>query len=106
VALSLRGALFTTGSGLFRRCDNDWNGAVAQLGERVVRNDEVSGSIPLGSTTSLSGVFIRASALGRVALQSACSELFLRLSTKRISARKGCKGECPSATKGNLSARK
>ena len=25
-------------------------GAVAQLGERVVRNDEVSGSIPLGST--------------------------------------------------------
>ena len=29
-----------------------WNGAVAQLGERVVRNDEVSGSIPLGSTSS------------------------------------------------------
>ena len=27
------------------------NGAVAQLGERVVRNDEVSGSIPLSSTT-------------------------------------------------------
>jgi hypothetical protein len=26
-------------------------GAVAQLGERVVRNDEVSGSIPLGSTS-------------------------------------------------------
>ena len=26
------------------------NGAVAQLGERVVRNDEVRGSIPLGST--------------------------------------------------------
>ena len=26
------------------------NGAVAQLGERVVRNDEVSGSIPLSST--------------------------------------------------------
>ena len=26
-------------------------GAVAQLGERVVRNDEVRGSIPLGSTT-------------------------------------------------------
>ena len=25
-------------------------GVVAQLGERVVRNDEVSGSIPLGST--------------------------------------------------------
>ena len=28
-----------------------WCGAVAQLGERVVRNDEVSGSIPLSSTT-------------------------------------------------------
>ena len=27
-------------------------GAVAQLGERVVRNDEVRGSIPLGSTTT------------------------------------------------------
>ncbi len=33
------------GRGLFR-----WCGAVAQLGERVVRNDEVSGSIPLSST--------------------------------------------------------
>ena len=29
-----------------------WCGAVAQLGERVVRNDEVSGSIPLSSTRS------------------------------------------------------
>ena len=29
----------------------NWNGAVAQLGERVVRNDEVRGSIPLGSTS-------------------------------------------------------
>ena len=29
-------------------------GAVAQLGERVVRNDEVSGSIPLSSTRSRS----------------------------------------------------
>ena len=28
-------------------------GAVAQLGERVVRNDEVSGSIPLSSTKYL-----------------------------------------------------
>ena len=26
-------------------------GAVAQLGERLVRNEEVSGSIPLGSTS-------------------------------------------------------
>ena len=30
-----------------------WNGAVAQMGERVVRNDEVRGSIPLGSTRRL-----------------------------------------------------
>jgi hypothetical protein len=28
-----------------------FGGAVAQLGERLVRNEEVSGSIPLGSTT-------------------------------------------------------
>jgi hypothetical protein len=27
-----------------------WWGAVAQLGERLVRNEEVSGSIPLSST--------------------------------------------------------
>src|SRR5262245_60318780 len=31
------------------------NGAVAQLGERIVRNDEVRGSIPLSSTNYLSG---------------------------------------------------
>jgi hypothetical protein len=29
------------------------DGAVAQLGERVVRNDEVRGSIPLSSTSGL-----------------------------------------------------
>src|SRR5882757_10947946 len=29
----------------------DRNGAIAQLGERVVRNDEVGGSIPPGSTS-------------------------------------------------------
>src|SRR5215468_4476175 len=28
------------------------DGAIAQLGERIVRNDEVGGSIPPGSTTS------------------------------------------------------
>ena len=28
-------------------------GAVAQLGERLVRNEEVSGSIPLSSTTAV-----------------------------------------------------
>ena len=33
-------------------------GAVAQLGERVVRNDEVRGSIPLGSTSFLDNILI------------------------------------------------
>ena len=28
-----------------------WYGAIAQLGERIVRNDEVGGSIPPGSTS-------------------------------------------------------
>jgi hypothetical protein len=32
---------------------NHISGAVAQLGERVVRNDEVGSSILLGSTTSI-----------------------------------------------------
>ena len=32
------------------------DGAVAQLGERVVRNDEVRGSIPLGSTNGFQAV--------------------------------------------------
>ena len=31
-----------------------WEGAIAQLGERVVRNDEVRGSIPLSSTNGFS----------------------------------------------------
>ena len=34
----------------------EW-GAVAQLGERLVRNEEVSGSIPLSSTKTTSGKF-------------------------------------------------
>ncbi len=33
------------------------SGAVAQLGERVVRNDEVVGSIPIGSTISFRSAF-------------------------------------------------
>lgn len=33
------------------------DGAVAQLGERVVRNDEVVGSIPIGSTKSVTMLF-------------------------------------------------
>ena len=33
-----------------RRRDAVREGAIAQLGERVVRNDEVGGSIPPGST--------------------------------------------------------
>ena len=38
-------------SRLFREAA--WYGAIAQLGERIVRNDEVGGSIPPGSTTPL-----------------------------------------------------
>ena len=37
--------------GRLSSCPGDRNGAIAQLGERVVRNDEVGGSIPPGSTT-------------------------------------------------------
>ena len=39
---------------IVRRFQPRWggrDGAIAQLGERVVRNDEVGGSIPPGSTT-------------------------------------------------------
>ena len=32
-------------------CRGGHDGAIAQLGERVVRNDEVGGSIPPGSTS-------------------------------------------------------
>ena len=43
---------------LLRCCDAGefWCGAVAQLGERRVRNAKVRGSIPLGSTNSLKDV--------------------------------------------------
>jgi hypothetical protein len=33
-----------------------WWGAVAQLGERLVRNEEVSGSIPLSSTKRINNI--------------------------------------------------
>jgi hypothetical protein len=42
-------------------------GAVAQLGERRVRNAEVGGSIPLGSTTFRSGRCLGGSAAERLA---------------------------------------
>ena len=38
-------------AGGFEAFDRWLNGAIAQLGERVVRNDEVGGSIPPGSTS-------------------------------------------------------
>ncbi len=40
------------------------DGAVAQLGERVVRNDEVRGSIPLGSTININNVGVFALSYG------------------------------------------
>ncbi len=39
-----------TGKPLPPKKRDGWSGAVAQLGERIVRNDEVRGSIPLSST--------------------------------------------------------
>ena len=57
MGLSRRGACWYTRKRLFdglclrKRCAMRlWWGAVAQLGERLVRNEEVSGSIPLSST--------------------------------------------------------
>src|SRR6185437_1053085 len=38
-----------------RGAPGSWLGAVAQLGERLVRNEEVSGSIPLSSTNLRGG---------------------------------------------------
>jgi hypothetical protein len=41
------------------------DGAVAQLGERVVRNDEVRGSIPLSSTNGgIQSIDVKAIGLG------------------------------------------
>ena len=40
-------------------------GAVAQLGERIVRNDEVVGSIPTSSTNIYAGSFDLAQDFGR-----------------------------------------
>jgi hypothetical protein len=56
-------------------CEFRFRGAVAQLEERVVRNDEVVGSIPIGSTHlfPLSGLsFWWAGVLDGVAADSAC----------------------------------
>ena len=38
-------------SAAFSQQSGGRGGAIAQLGERIVRNDEVGGSIPPGSTT-------------------------------------------------------
>ena len=52
-ARSTQGGLKISLLAALRRAKSEiGTGAVAQLGERVVRNDEVSGSIPLGSTSS------------------------------------------------------
>ncbi len=47
------------GQVLNRSFPNRWKiGAIAQLGERVVRNDEVGGSIPPGSTSAKTATII------------------------------------------------
>jgi hypothetical protein len=49
----------STALGLRKRCAmRVWWGAVAQLGERLVRNEEVSGSIPLSSTNIFGGLLL------------------------------------------------
>ena len=51
-AAGARGGVLTRRLG-FEHCPPPSGGAVAQLGERLVRNEEVRGSIPLSSTTRL-----------------------------------------------------
>jgi hypothetical protein len=41
---------------LYRSIGSHQSGAIAQLGERVVRNDEAVGSIPTSSTKSLNNL--------------------------------------------------
>jgi hypothetical protein len=49
--------LFSAVLCLRKRCAmRVWWGAVAQLGERLVRNEEVSGSIPLSSTIEINSI--------------------------------------------------
>src|ERR1017187_2008379 len=57
-----------------------WWGAVAQLGERLVRNEEVSGSIPLSSTKSSSETLQRRPEIAESSCTSVffCSEAFRR----------------------------
>ena len=56
MVLSVVALAGTLGEVVRQRCASEdgvrrvWWGAVAQLGERLVRNEEVSGSIPLSST--------------------------------------------------------
>ncbi len=54
--MPIKGASLPQGKGLDYPWDGseiDWNGALAQLGERLHGMQEVSGSIPLGSTSHL-----------------------------------------------------
>ena len=50
----------------FYEYNNEAFGAVAHLGERVVRNDEVAGSIPVCSTIDKAFVVAQTQPLGRV----------------------------------------
>src|SRR3954471_20012065 len=59
--------------GRFRLFRDGRDGAIAQLGERVVRNDEVGGSIPPGSTSLRSLRELRLGKPGKL-YRSAASE--------------------------------
>ena len=73
--------------GCFGSIRGDRDGAIAQLGERVVRNDEVGGSIPPGSTSLR---LLRKLRLGKPA------ELY------RSEASEGCRGVARRAKPGSL----
>jgi hypothetical protein len=60
----LNGATAPQGASINPVIMHVWWGAVAQLGERLVRNEEVSGSIPLSSTKETIGIRGRPRGLG------------------------------------------
>ena len=77
-------------SRLFEPARNILCGALAQLGERVVRNHEVRGSIPLCSTNSWGSVrtllffFAGVAILGIQLLKPLCDNLFFDMIFSRF----------------------
>src|SRR2546421_2691720 len=65
------------------------HGAIAQLGERVVRNDEVGGSIPPGSTSLR---WLRLLRLGKPVRSEGCGVVARRAKTGARSASRSSEG--------------